>query len=89
MQGKRFIKKIRIMEKIVLACLMVCEIGVVVVGIKEYLIFLSVYEEVNLIISILYFVPYLMEIVGLIILMLVLKKLVKFAEKKYEKKENN
>lgn len=92
MQKNNAIKRIKIINVFIMVILSVCEIGIIVEGIKGYMDFSSVYSDtvdIGIGVSFLYFLPFLFPLVAIIILMIITNKVSAKCIKKYQDSAQN
>lgn len=92
MQKNDAIKRIKIINVFIMVILSICEIGIIVAGMKGYMDFSSVYSDtvdIGIGVSFLYFLPFLFPFVAIIILMIITNKVSAKRIKKYQDSAQN
>lgn len=78
MKNNDIITRIKAVRIVGMVFFIICEIGVIAVGIKEFTEFISIYSDimdVGIGVSVLYFLPFLFISILIIILMIVIIKM--------------
>lgn len=92
MQKKNIIKLIKNLKVIAIVFLFICEIGIIVAGVKGYCDFISIYSDtfdIEIGVPILYFIPYFLLLIIIMVLMLIIKKVSDGLIMKYKNTEQN